>query len=424
MVAVVFAVLTACAIFLIVTMPRTYQAAANVLIVNGNSRNDPTLSSADLPSIVGGTTVLERVQRQLRLTIPLPAMKRSLTTKTPAYRSGIMRIQYTDSDPTRATRIVNGVADELAKYYTELSTARYDADLHALDVEISKQRKHLESIDKQLKAQGDEDLATDDGRDAASSGSAVGALESQRAAASADLQSDMAHAQAASIDASRDVLASDPSYQQLQASLSKASGDLAEARAHYTAQYPGMSALQSRVDSLKTAVAQEAATFMSTTGRVSSGEVKARGAIDADRAKVTAFDDEVAAQRRRLNVTGPLELLLLERQQVLRQYQSIAAHRASLLADRVDALSLGSIDVVDRAIPGEEQRGPGPIRLTLIAAFLMSLVALGSAFFAEQLDPSLRRGAQIEALYGKPLIAILKTPYRLPKANEYRLPNG
>src|SRR6185312_11609563 len=113
-----------------------------------------------------------------------------------------------DSDPNRATRIVNGVADELAKYYTELSTARYDADLQALDVEISKQKKHLESIDKQLKAQGDEDLATDDGSAAASSGSQVGALESQRAAASADLQSDMAHAQAASIDASRDVLAS------------------------------------------------------------------------------------------------------------------------------------------------------------------------------------------------------------------------
>jgi uncharacterized protein involved in exopolysaccharide biosynthesis len=384
-----------------------------VLIVNGNSRNDPTLSSPDLPSIVGGTNVLERVQRKLGLTTTLVTMKKNLVAKPPAYRSGIMRIQYTDSDRDRAAMVVNGVADELASYYTELSTARYDADLHALDVEISKQKKRLGSIDAQLSARGGEYLATDDDQAGGSSGVQIGALESQRSLAHADLQGDIARAQAASMGARGDVLLGDALYQQLQASLTKASADLADARSRYTAQYPGLPALQNRVDSLKAAVAQEAAKSRSDAG-ATPDEVKAQGSIGADRAKVDALDEQFAAENQRRSVAGPLELLVLERQQVLHEYQSIAAHRATLLADRVDALSLGSVEVVDRAIPGEAQSGPGPIRLTLIAAFFMSLVAFGSAFLADQLDPRLRRVAQIEGLYGKPLIAILEMSHRIP----------
>ena len=39
---------------------------------------------------------------------------------------------------------------------------------------------------------------------------------------------------------------------------------------------------------------------------------------------------------------------------------------------------------------------------------LLSLViALGSAFLADQLNPRLRRAAQIESLYGMPVIATL-----------------
>jgi uncharacterized protein involved in exopolysaccharide biosynthesis len=410
LIATVFSVLLVVSVIVIVRMPRTFQAAANVLVVNGNSRNDPTLSSIDLPSIVGSTAVLERVQHKLGITTPLLAMKKSLVAKPPAYRSGIMRIQYTDSDRDRAALIVNSIADELASYYAELSTARYDDDLRALDAEISRQKKRLESIDKQLKAQGGAELMTDeDGGD--SPGGEVGRLESERSLAYAELQGDIAHAQAAGASAQRDILSGDPLYQQLQSSLSQASADLADARLRYTPEYPGFSALQNRVDSLKAAIAQEAAKALSNSGSASPDELRAEASVETNRAKVIALDQRLAAENKKL--TSPLELLRLERQEVFHEYQSVAARRATSLADRADALSLGSVEVVDRAIPSEAQTGFGPKRLIVIAALLISIVAFGSAFLADQLDPRLRRITQIEALYGKPLIVTLsRTPHQ------------
>jgi uncharacterized protein involved in exopolysaccharide biosynthesis len=414
----VFCVLMVPTMLVVSKIPRTYTATANVLIVNGNSRNDPTLSSPDLPSIVGSTVVLEHVQHDLGISTPLLTMKKQLTAKPPAYRSGIMRIQYTDSNRDRAASVANGIADELARYYTELSTARYDDDLRALDNELAKQKRRLEDVDAQLRAQGGDRYLPTDEKDGDASGSQLSALESQRALANADLQGDIAQAHAAAIDSRRNVLLGDTLYQQLQASLTKASAELAEARSRYTAEYPGLPDLQNRVDSLKAAVAREADRALSspqTYPRIttdSSDETKAQASVETDRAKVTALDEELANENKRLSVASNLELLRLARDEAVREYQSIAARRATSLADRADALSLGSVEVVDRAIPSEEQTGIGPIRLTLTVALVMALIAIGSAFVADQLDPSLRRVAQIEGLYGKPLIAILRASHR------------
>jgi uncharacterized protein involved in exopolysaccharide biosynthesis len=425
----VFCVLIVPAVLVISQIPRTYQASANVLIVNGNTRNDPTLSSADLPSIVGSTVLLERVQRRLGISTPLLDMKKHLVAKPPAYRSGIMRIQYTDSDRDRAAMVANGIADELASYYSELSTTRYDEDLRALDKELSIQKQRLQAIDAQLQEQGGGDnLASDDASvDGDSSGQAA-ALESQRSLASADLQGDIAHAQATSIGARRDVLTNDQLYQQLQTSLNKATADLADARSRYTAQYPGFSALQDRVNGLKAAIAKEAARALSNAQSQSSNgdQIKAQAAVAADRAKVVALDEQLATLTGKGSVSGSAELLRLERDDVLREYQSVAARRATSLADRADALSLGSVEVVDRAIPSEAQPGIGPIRLGLTAALIIAFIAFGSAFLVDQLDPSLRRGTQIEGLYGKPLIATLRGAIGIPNDqgnNTLALPN-
>ncbi|HEX8805814.1 MAG TPA: hypothetical protein VF741_02650 [Candidatus Aquilonibacter sp.] len=410
----VFSVLMAAALLVINKMPHTYQATASVLIVN--SRNNPMLSSPDLPSIVGSTEVLERVQHRLGIATSLLTMKNQLVAKPPSYGSGIMRIQYTDSDRDRAATVANGIADELVRYGSELSTARYDDDLGALDKEIANQKQRLETINAQLKAQGGEYVPSDvkDGDD---SGAPVDSLESQRALANADLQGDIAHAQATAADARRDILLGDPLYQQLQASLTKASADLADARARYTTQYPGLSPLQDRVNSLQAELAQEASRALSLTksqnGTTAGGSpelLKAQAAVGADRAKVAALDEELAANNQKLS--SPVELLTLERDDVLREYQSVAARRATSLADRADALSLGSIEVVDRAIPSEAKTGIGRTRLILTAVLIITLIAFGSAFLFDQLDPRLRHITQIEGLYGKPLIATLRTTNR------------
>jgi uncharacterized protein involved in exopolysaccharide biosynthesis len=287
-----------------------------------------------------------------------------------------------------------------------------------LDNELSRQKTHLQKIDAQLRAQGGEYVATDE-KDDDASGSQLSALESQRAVANADLQGDIAHAQAAAMDTRRDILLGDPLYQQLQASLTKASAELDDARSRYTGQYPGLPALQDRVDGLKAAAAREADRALASpqalgpvAATASSDEGKAEASVEADRAKVTALDEELAKENKKRSVASTLVLLQLARDETLREYQSIAARRATSLADRADALSLGSVEVVDRAIPSEAQAGIGPIRLTLTVAFVMAIIAFGSALVADQLDPSLRRVTQIEGLYGKPLIATLRASHR------------
>ena len=70
-----FAVLMLASAALIGIIPRVYKASANVLIVNGNSRNDPTLSSPDIPTLATSTGVLDRVNQRLGLKMPLMQLK-------------------------------------------------------------------------------------------------------------------------------------------------------------------------------------------------------------------------------------------------------------------------------------------------------------------------------------------------------------
>src|SRR5271165_1689558 len=182
LVAVVFVALMLSALLLIDKIPRSYGASANVLVVNGNSRNDPTLSSPDLPSIATSTVVLERVRQNLNLTLPLQVMKHSITAKSPPFKSSIMRIEYSDPNAALAATVANGVADELAHYYNQLSTVRYDNDLTALDSELAKQKTNIEQIDARLKASGAlPAVGTGNGKDLGTTIDQLNTLETQRA---------------------------------------------------------------------------------------------------------------------------------------------------------------------------------------------------------------------------------------------------
>ena len=79
LVSLVFVVMLIAAAAYVRFAPRQYLAGANVLVVNGNTRDDPTLSSPDLPSIATSTVVLERVRKDLKLDMPLQDLKRHLT---------------------------------------------------------------------------------------------------------------------------------------------------------------------------------------------------------------------------------------------------------------------------------------------------------------------------------------------------------
>jgi uncharacterized protein involved in exopolysaccharide biosynthesis len=428
LVAAVFVVLLAVALAYVSLAPREYVAGANVLVVNGNTRDDPTLSSPDLPSIATSTVVLERVRKSLNLAnVSLKELKAHLTAKTPAFRSSILRIQYADSDKARAALIANGVADELTRYYREISTARYDADLTALNGELAKQSDKIRKIDGRVGAAGvPADVAAASASSATVDSSdtdavSAGSLERDRALSNAALQGDMARLDAVSVStqaraqlARKDVLESDPLYQNLLSGASTDAATLAKEKAVYRSTYPGLPELEAKVDSLNAAAAAEEQralsspkAFSPTLAAAESEQRKAEAIVATDRARLAAFDDLIAQQQARASALAPLALLRLERAAAKENYMAISARLATALANRADALSLGSVVVVDRAITAETQIGLGRRTMFGMLALLIMALAVGSGLLADVFNPRLRRVAQIEALYGHPVVATI-----------------
>jgi len=419
LVVVTFGILVVATLFFVNHIQKQYVAAANLLVVNGTTRDDPTLSSPDLPSIASGSVVLGRTKAALKLDTPLIDLKRHLSVKTPAYKSSILRLEFTDGDPDRAVRITNGIAEELAKYYRQVSTARYDADLAALDDEMSKERARAMQTAAALHAQGGDTAAMGSATD--NTADAIGArltdLETQRALAAAALTGDQSRLDSLRVQKNTvnyEILHNDPVYQQLATSESASEAALASARAQFTENYPGMPALQTKAESLKGALQSEASRALSArtaySPTLSANHDAAQAAsalVQADRAKVSAFDALLSNQRARANTIPRLQALRLDHDAAQAAYLAIASRRATAVANRADALSLGSLTIVDHAIASDAAAG---IHRGLLAALLLAFslaLSIAAAFIAEGLNPRLRRATQIEELYGHPVVATL-----------------
>jgi capsular polysaccharide biosynthesis protein len=418
LVATVFAVLVVLSIVIVFNVKRQYVAGANVLVVNGNTRDDPTLSSPDLPSIATSSVVLDRVLGDLKLDLPLTTIKKHLTVKTPAFHSSIIRIEYVDASPSRAALIANGVADELTRYYEQISTARYDADLSALNGELSAESKRIETLTRQIAARGAGLEATVDDKGNDPVAGRLEGLESDRELAKATLIGDEAGAAAvgagAQTDAKlyrHDVLSSDQRYRDLEATVSSDNLALAAERAVHTDQFPGVVELEAKTRKLTAELNRETRAALTSPDAMSSSitttetdQRKAVAVVAADGARVAALDTLVSNEQSRLAAQAPLASLRLALNAAQSEYLEISGRRAAALANRADALSLGSVVVVDRAIPSEVQVGLGPKTLGAVLAFLALALAIGSAFLADLLNPRLRRMGQIETLYGRPVV--------------------
>jgi hypothetical protein len=139
---------------------------------------------------------------------------------------------------------------------------------------------------------------------------------------------------------------------------------------------------------------------------------KAQALIIGDRAKIAALDRVIAQEHARLgqlpSSSATYSWLRLQRDSAQADYLTLSSHRTAAVASRAEALSLGSVVVVDRAVLADTPRvGLGRAPLAIACSFFVMLLALGIAFLMEMLDPRLRRTEQFESLYGAPLLASL-----------------
>jgi uncharacterized protein involved in exopolysaccharide biosynthesis len=397
-----------------------YEAVANVLLVSNPKIDGDAAAQVDLPTIATGTVVLDRVRDALHLPMTRFEMKHGLTAKVPFSRSDVLQIKFKDKDPVEAAAVANSVADELAKYFREISTSRFDENIRVLDAAIATQRRRLAAIDRRLRENaGVAGFVPTDEHAMDDLASRLGDLEASRASASAALSGDVAQLSEVYGDAKTpqtiaryEILQNDALYGDLLKGASADAAQLAFDRAKFTAANPIIPGLRDRVDEETAAVKAETARALTDENGFSPSRAnftieahKAEALVDGDRAKVGQLDATIAKLRAQLASLPGVQLIRLERDAAQADYLALSARRDQVFGDRANALTLGTVIVIDRAV-SDDPNVISEARLFLLAAMILGL-AIGSAVLADGLDTRLRNAAKIELLYGTPVVATI-----------------
>lgn len=406
-------------------IPSSFAGVSHVVLVADSGARDPSVSIVDLPSIATSTVVLQRVRNSLKLPISLINLKANVSASVLG-RSSIMAIGFRDRSAERAINVANAVADELSRYYDEISTQRYDVNVDRLSNELSSEANKIHAIDGKMSRVVAANPFVVSSTSIDNITTQIAALNVQRAEAAAQLDGDEAIAStsapsaALSSTARHEILASDPTYQAIRTLVAKDHAELASDRAGYTGSFPGLPGAVAKVTaeagSADRAAAQALAnpTAYSPSAAATAAQHSHELAVIAgDTARLEQTDDLIANQEANLRdipTTGnKYEQLGAERDAVLTEYNTLATRRANALANRAEASSLGSVVVLDRAIKADTQLAGGRTRAAVVALILVLALALGSAFLVESLDPRIRRAEDIEELYGIPVVAHVGT---------------
>ena len=412
-------------LLLLVTTPKTYEAAAHVLIVSESGGRDPSVTTADLPTVASSTVVLGRVLDRLHLGVSLIKLKKAVKVRVGA-RSSIMEISYRDEVADRAIAVSNAVADELARYYEQISTGRANETVRKLDLAIGNVQQRLRQINAELSRQSalQPFLGSDKALDAVTT--RLDDLELQRQLAGAALTSDLADVAAVSGDsrhlsnvARHEMLQNDPLYRNLVEAAARDGAELATGDVVHTRSHPENEYLEPKVRGERASVDAEARRFLQSADAFSPSleqnaqlRRKAQALVLGDRARIAALDRVVLTGRARLAALPRASVtyawLRLQLNSAQTDYLTLMSHRNVAVASRAEALSLGSVVVIDRAVRADTASvGLGRVPFAAACSLFVLALALASAFLIEMLDPSLRRTEQIESLYGAPLLASL-----------------
>jgi len=369
--------------------------------------------------------VLSHVIDRLKVNLSVIQLQKAIKARVGA-RSSIMEISYRDSSADRAVAVPNAVADELSNYYDEISTQRADNDVRRLDLTLDQTRRRFFEINNRLAAMTAQNTALGSEHAFEALSTRLDDLEAQRGIASATLAGDAAgvgalspSAPALSKIAHHEILAGDEYFRTLVTGSSKDKAELAFDRAQYTDRLPGLRELQDKVAAENALVASQRRRLLHDPDAFSAAQAqatldarKAQAIVDGDKSRVAALDSLITGINAKLatlpSASARYAWLRLQRDAAQADYLTLSARRTSAEASRAEALSLGSVVVIDRAVRATTAVvGMGRSSLVAVTAFFVLLIAFGMAFAAEFFDPRLRRADQIENLYGAEVIATL-----------------
>jgi capsular polysaccharide biosynthesis protein len=405
-------------------IPDDFAAISHVLLVAENGARDPSVSVIDLPSIATSTVVLERVRNSLKLTESLIDLKKRVSAKVLS-RSTIMAIGYRDASADRAIAISNTIADELSRYYSELSGLQYDTNVNQLGSELARKSATLSSLQRRLGAISARNPYVVSDKSVDNLTTDLNSLHQQRSLAAAQLAGDVALANTStgagtSKTAKHEILAGDLQFQDLRATAAHDAAQLLTDKASYASDFSGLRGERAKLDSEMASLHRQTLRALSDPDAYSASAAGTRATharqvavIAGDTARVKELDGLIAVRQRYLDdysVNGTrFAEARAERDVTQIEYEAIATRRANALSNRAEASFLGSIVVLDRAIKSDTELAGARLRLIVLAIALLVALAAGAALLAETLDPRLRRAEQVEALYGMPVVADVRS---------------
>lgn len=402
-------------------IPNSFAGISHVVLVAENGSRDPSVGIVDLPSVATSTVVLQRVRKSLNLPVSLVNLKANVSASVLG-RSSIMAIGFRDGSAERAIAVSNAVADELARYYNEISTQRYDVNVDKLSSALAAEAAKMREIDENMSEYVASNPYVVSEKSLDNITSQISTLNVQRAEAASQLSSDekiaatTAPNDALSETARHEILSGDPTYQAMRTAVAKDAAQLESDRAGYTENFPGLPGALAKVKAETGAVQLAGAralsdpkAFSPSAAATAAQHLKALAVVEGDRARLKQVEDLIATQQSNLRdipKTGSkFDQLRAQRDALQTEYNALATRRANALANRAEASSLGSVVVLDRALKADTQLASGRTRAAAAAMMLTVALAIGAAFLAESLDPRIRRAEEIEELYGVPVVA-------------------
>ena len=404
----------------------SFAATASVMMNAGQSQGTSVASGGflgtDMPSLLLSDNVLSKFIRQEHLQgVALKDLRKAIEAQIMP-ESAVMPITYHAGTRAAAIAGANTLAADLHTYYREIATRRYDDLASYLGTALDGERAKIEDADRKLQTL----VATDPYFTQSEASQAIGAqllaLNQQRDAVDATMQS---HAVAATMAGQRmtdlmptvksELRANDPAYAALSTQVAKDKAAAAVLQSQYTSRYAGIQSMQDQITRSTRVLTTEQKRVESenpgnsaTYGQLLRDRDSAAATVAADKSQLAAIDAQIQEAEGHLAKLPGLGVkvaaLRSDRDAANTAYQILAEQRTLTLSQQAQDAALSSVTIVDQASVAEAALGKAQLLIPIAALLGFIVLALALPFGLELVDERLRRRVTIESLYGRPLI--------------------
>jgi uncharacterized protein involved in exopolysaccharide biosynthesis len=404
----------------------SFAATASVMM-NAETSQGTSVSSggflgSDMPSMLLSDTVLTRfIQQQHIRHTSLKDLRKAIEAAI-LPESAVMPITYHAGTTQAAIDGANTLALDLHKYYSEISTRRYDDLAHYLSTALDGERAKIIDSDRQLEALVGSDPYFTQNEAAQAIGAQLLALNQQRDAVDATMEG---HAIAATMaghemtdlmpTVKAELRTADPVVSALGAQVAKDKATAAVLAAQYTNRYDGIKSMEDQIDRTNKVllaeqqrVEAENPAASATYGQMLRDKDAANAVVSSDQAQLAAIDRQIDDAESHLAkvpaLSAKVAALRSDRDAATTAYQILAEQRTLTLSQQAQAAALSSVTVVDLATVAEPSITKARILIPVASLLGFVVLALALPFGLELVDERLRRRVTIETLYGRPLI--------------------